>query len=49
MEDLRLQQSEEQTLEFSNYEKNTPQTTPLNSPELPERNQDTSQPEKKGG
>ena len=42
-----VRNSQEQTLDFSNNEENTQQTTHLNSPELSERNQDTSQSEKK--
>ena len=47
VEDLRQAYSQEQTLDFRNNEENTQQTTHLNSPELSERNQDTSQSEKK--
>ena len=47
MEDLRQAYSQEQTLDFSNNEENTQQTTHLKSLELSERNQDTSQSEKK--
>ena len=42
-----VRNSQEQTLDFSNNEENTQQTTHLKSPELSERNQDTSQSEKK--
>ena len=47
VEDLRQAYCQEQTLDFSNNEENTQQTTHLKSPELSERNQDTSQSEKK--